>query len=93
MCPTVCDPMACSPPDSSVHGIFQARKLEWDEMAFLTQGLNPCLLHLLHRQAGSLPLRHLGSPKDIGTFIIISSPDAFDVAWEADLRTTDLVDT
>ena len=29
---------------------------------FLTQGLNPCLLHLLHLQADCLPLSHLGSP-------------------------------
>ena len=28
-CPTLCNPMDCSPPDSSVHGIFQARILEW----------------------------------------------------------------
>ena len=28
-CPTVSDPMDCSPPGSSVHGIFQARVLEW----------------------------------------------------------------
>ena len=28
-CPTLCDPMDCSPPGSSVHGILQARKLEW----------------------------------------------------------------
>ena len=28
-CPTLCDPMDCSPPDSSVHGISQARILEW----------------------------------------------------------------
>ena len=27
-CPTLCDPMDCSPPGSSVHGIFQARILE-----------------------------------------------------------------
>ena len=27
-CPTLCDPMDCSPPDSSVHGILQARVLE-----------------------------------------------------------------
>ena len=27
--PTLCDPMDCSPPGSSVHGIFQARILEW----------------------------------------------------------------
>ena len=28
-CPTLHDPMDCSPPGSSVHGIFQARGLEW----------------------------------------------------------------
>ena len=28
-CPTLCNPMDCSPPDSSVHGILQARILEW----------------------------------------------------------------
>ena len=28
-CSTLCDPMDCSPPDSSVHGILQARILEW----------------------------------------------------------------
>ena len=29
LCPTLCDPMDCSPPGSSVHGISQARILEW----------------------------------------------------------------
>ena len=33
-CPTLCDPMDCSPPGSSVHGIFQARVLEWVATAF-----------------------------------------------------------
>ena len=28
-CPTLCDPMECSPPGSSVHGILQVRILEW----------------------------------------------------------------
>ena len=28
-CPTLCDPMDCNPPASSVHGILQARILEW----------------------------------------------------------------
>ena len=28
-CPTPSDPMDCSPPDSSVHGIFQTKVLEW----------------------------------------------------------------
>ena len=31
---TLSDPMDCSPPGSSVHGIFQARLLEWGAIAF-----------------------------------------------------------
>ena len=34
LCPTLCNPMDCSPPGSSVHGIFQARVLEWGAIAF-----------------------------------------------------------
>ena len=33
-CLTLCNPMYCSPPDSSIHGIFQARVLEWGASAF-----------------------------------------------------------
>ena len=33
-CPTLCDPRDCIPPCSSVHGIFQARTLEWIAMPF-----------------------------------------------------------
>ena len=36
-CPTLSDPMDCSPPGSSVHGIFQARVLEWGAIAFSTK--------------------------------------------------------
>ena len=34
LCPTLCDPMDCSPPGSSVHGILQARTLEWVAISF-----------------------------------------------------------
>ena len=34
LCPTLCDPMGCSPSSSSVHGIFQARILEWVAISF-----------------------------------------------------------
>ena len=34
-CPTLSDPMDCSPPGSFVHGIFQARVLEWGAIALL----------------------------------------------------------
>ena len=33
-CPTLCDPMDCSPPGSSVHGILHARILEWVAISF-----------------------------------------------------------
>ena len=29
LCPALCDPMDCSPPGSSFHGLFQAQILEW----------------------------------------------------------------
>ena len=49
-CPTLCDPMDCSLPGSSVHGIFQARVLEWTAISFSrgifpTQGSNPGIPH------------------------------------------------
>ena len=34
LCPTPSDPMDCSLPGSSAHGIFQARVLEWGAIAF-----------------------------------------------------------
>ena len=39
-CPTLSDPVDCSPPGSSIHGIFQARVLEWGAMAFSKPSLN-----------------------------------------------------
>ena len=36
-CPSLNDPMDCSPPGSSIHGSFQARVLEWGAMAFSLQ--------------------------------------------------------
>ena len=33
-CPTLSDPMDCSLPGSSIHGIFQARVVEWGAIAF-----------------------------------------------------------
>ena len=48
-CPTLCDPMDCSPPRSSVHGILQARTLACSHSLlqgmFPTQGLKLGLLH------------------------------------------------
>jgi len=40
-CPTLCDPMDCSLPGSSVHGIFQARVLEWVAISFSRESSRP----------------------------------------------------
>ena len=48
-CPTLCDPMDCGPPGSSIHGILQARILDWVALLqgiFQTQGSNLSLLGL-----------------------------------------------
>ena len=63
-CPTLCDPMDCSLPGFSVHGIFQARVLGWVAIAFsqgifLTQGSKPGLPHCRQKL---YPLSHQGSP-------------------------------
>ena len=60
LCLTLCYPMDCSPPDSSVHGILQARILDWVAMpsprgsSWPRGWTHPCLLCLLHCQADSL---------------------------------------
>ena len=40
-CPTLCDPMDCSLPGSSVHGIFQARVLKWVVISFSKGSSHP----------------------------------------------------
>ena len=67
-CLTLCNPMDCSPPNSSVHGILQARILEWVVMPSSRASSwprhlpYPRLLGLLHWQVGSLPLAPPGKP-------------------------------
>ena len=60
-CPTLCDPIACSPPASSVHGILQARILKWVAIPFSRGSSQPryqtCVSYIyLNWQADSLPL-------------------------------------
>ena len=65
LCPTLCDPMDCHPPGSSVHGILQTRILEWVPLhqgIFPIHGSNRRLLCLLHWEVGSLPRAPLGNP-------------------------------
>ena len=87
LCLTLCNPMDYRSPGSSVHGVSQARILEWvavpssgkiPQGIFLTQGLKQ---HLLLWQADSLPLSHLGSPYWIwnGKNFIFNLPDPLDI--------------
>ena len=55
-----CHPMNCSLPGFSVHGILQARILEWVTIFFSAQRANLRLFCLLHWQVSSLPLVPLG---------------------------------
>jgi len=41
LCPTLCDPVDCSPQVSSVHGILQARILEWVAISFSRRSSQP----------------------------------------------------
>ena len=74
LCPTLCDPMDCNPPYSSVHVILQAKLLEWVSMPFSRglsqpQGSNPGLLycqwilyHLTTRETRVCPVLGVSSP-------------------------------
>ena len=67
-CPTLFEPMDCSPPSSSFHGILQTRTLEWVAISFSRGFSQPkdstCFSGPQPWQAGSLPLSHLQIPVD-----------------------------
>ena len=78
LCPTLSDPMDCSPPGSSVHELSQARILEW--VAFLSPrdlpdpGIDPLCPAL---SGGSLPLRHQGLPFKLSMHLKTISPPGY----------------
>jgi len=85
-CLTLCNPMHCNPPGSSVHGILQARVLEWVVMLSSRGSFQPrdqtqvsCLLHW---QAGSLPLGPSGKPLFSKRLILSKS---FLPCWKRDM--------
>ena len=64
LCPTFCNPMDCSPPGSSVHGIFQARILEWVAIPFSWGSFQPKDQTEVSRIAGRfLPCEPPGKPR------------------------------
>ena len=63
--PILCNPMDCSLPGSSIHGILQARILEWVPMPFPGESSQPrdrTHVSYVSWQAGSLPLASPGKP-------------------------------
>ena len=62
-CPTLSDPMDCSLPCSSVHGIFQARVLEWGAIAFSRARRHP-LLYLQNHSGTLVVLALFGEGND-----------------------------
>ena len=64
-CPTLSDPMDCSLPGSSVHGIFQARVLEWGAIAFYA----PIIMATIKRLA-ILSAVKMGSPWNPETSLV-----------------------
>ena len=59
-CPTLGDPMDCSLPGSSVHGIFQARVLEWGAIAFSTRFHMHALIYNIHFSFSDFTSGHSG---------------------------------
>ena len=77
LCPTLSDPMDYSLPGSSVHGIFQARVLEWGAIAFLCGSCQLPVHNLMRNRDGRLLLfsfshwiRTTGSPEISDWFIL-----------------------
>ena len=69
LCPTLCNPMDCSPTGSSVHGF--SRQEHQSELScpppgdLPNPGIEPTSLCFLHWQAGSLPLVPPGKPTEL----------------------------
>ena len=79
LCLTLWDPMDCSPPGSSVHGILQARRLEWVTCPppgdLPHPGIEPASLVAPTLQGGSLLLSHQGSPKYCHCYFWVNGTD------------------
>ena len=70
-CPTLFDPMDCSPPGSSVHGISQARVLEWGAITFFSHTL---LEHYISCFPSCQPLRVPGASRTPATQAAVPPP-------------------
>ena len=71
LCPTLCDPMGCSLPGSSVHGILEARILEWGATPSSRGSSPPASLMSPALAGGSLPLAPPGKPKQPNALVLL----------------------
>ena len=86
-CLTLCDPLDCSPPGSSVHGILQARTLEWVAVPFSRGSSQPRDRTQISRVAGGFftaerilyQLSYEGSPLSLIFLLDIFAPRSFSV--------------
>ena len=92
-CPTLCNPIDCSLPGSSVHGIFQARVLEYSsfllQSIFPTQGWKPglphcrqTLYHLSHQGNPEISILNLNYYAYKHIIYFINSKTGFDFKWK-----------
>ena len=90
LCPALCDTMDCSPPGISVHGILQARILEWVAIPFSRGGfpIQGSNLGLPHCKQLLYHLRHQGSPC---FFLTTSKPISYSFFYHALYRNIPVV--
>ena len=88
-CLTLYNPMGCSLPGASTHGIFQARILEWVALSFSRGSSRPRDWTWVSRNAGRLfdHLSHQGSPHSFG-FTLISMWCNFCSFWKVKVKAT-----
>ena len=70
-CPTLSNPMDCSPPDFSIHGIFQAKVLEWGAIGVVAISFSSCKQIIIFKNVSGVSWQHSGknppaSARDMG---------------------------
>ena len=93
LCPSLCNLMDCNPPGSSVHGIFQARILEWVSISYSRESSQPrdqarvscisciCMLILYHCTTWEGPLECVGEHLAHRIFLIQGVATSLLVLW------------
>ena len=91
-CLTLSDPMDCSLPASSVHGIFQARVLEWGAIAFSDEDVKPHAKVVMQLKSEFPPLISLSSHRTLSGYLCCDSctslkptPGLTSVTWGSGL--------